>query len=199
MKKTILILFLIFSKIVFGCDCPPLSPISAAELEKYDIVFWGRVESVEACDGEKSKVHFFVTELYKGVAERHIEVIFDCSSSCSMSFEKNEEWLLYSKYAKFNQLIVSFCSHSRKYIKEVEKDYYTIASGKTFEEEKKYLQTELGIQNLVQRNNMIDQQNEFKHQNQLPSGMNVLLLLGVSLIVMVVIYFVTKKYFKNGK
>ncbi len=199
MKKTIVVLFTLFAQIVFACDCPPLNSISVKESETYDVIFFGTIDSVDACDEETALVYFTIQELYKGVAEQYVSVRFDCSSSCSMSFEKNEKWIVYAKYVKFNELVVVFCSHTRKYIADKEKDYYTTTSLKTFDEEQKYLQSELGIQIIVKRNVLNEQQKEMKHQNQLPSGTNTLLLLAVSLLAMLVIYFITKKYFKNGK
>jgi len=199
MKKTILIVFLFFSRIVFACDCPPLNPISVKETDKYDAVFFGQVDSISGCKGELATVYFTVKEVYKGVLEAHAAVQFDCASSCSMSFEKGEGWLIYAVYKKFDVLVVNICWHSRKSIADETKDYYVTISQKTFEQEKKYLQTELGSLPIVKRNNLNEQQKELKHQNQLPDSNNVLILLVVSALVMVLVFFITKKYFKNGK
>lgn len=199
MKRTILLLLLFVSKIVLSCDCPPLEPISVKGTEKYDVIFFGTVDSVEACLNDVTIVHFTVSELYKGVAESHMAVYFDCKSNCSMSFAKGEQWIIYSIYRKFNEPVVDMCFHSRKYFSDPQKDYYTAAAGKTFEEEKKYLLAELGDQPIIRRNKLNEQQKEFKPRNQLPSGYTVLILLGISVLAMVVVYWIAKKYFKNGK
>jgi hypothetical protein len=197
MKKTILILFFLVSRIVFACDCPPLNPVSVKETEKYDAVFYGAVDSVGECVDGFANVYFTIKEVYKGVLEAHAAVRFDCATSCSMSFDKKEEWLIYAVYKKFDVLAVNFCWHSRKFIEDESKDYFFTISQKTFEQEKKYLQQELGILPIVKRNHLNEQQKELKHQNQLPSLTTMLVLLLVSTAAMFLIYFITKKYFKK--
>ncbi|MBL7884699.1 MAG: hypothetical protein JNL69_11565, partial [Bacteroidia bacterium] len=65
-------------------------------------------------------------------------------------------------------------------------------AGKTFEEEKLFLQATLGTQKLIVRNDLIKQQSDFKPHNEQPSGINKIILLIVSLLIMVVVYFVSK-------
>lgn len=197
MKKTILILFFLVNRIVFACDCPPLNAISVAEAQKYDAVFYGMVDSVGACVDGIANVYFTIKEVYKGVLEAHVAVQFDCKTSCSMSFDKKEEWLVYAAYKKFDVLAVNFCWHSRKFIENESKDYFFTISQKTFEQEKTYLQKELGVLPIVKRNHLNEQQKELKHQNQLPSSGKMLALLLASTLAMLLVYFITKKYFKK--
>src|ERR1700739_2515548 len=115
MKKNIFILFLLFSKIIIACECPELKPVSKELIEKYDVVFFGKVDSVGSCSTQgQSFVYFSVNELYKGTTQQQVKIEFDCSSACLMSFAKDEQWLMYTTYKKFDFLTVNLCSHSRK-------------------------------------------------------------------------------------
>lgn len=192
--KKILFFFLLFSKIVFSCECPPLKPVSEESREEYDLIFYGIVDSVAPCDSKgKGIVYFSISELYRGNSEKKVSIKFDCSSACLMSFAKNEEWLIYSNYEKFDLLRVTFCEHSRKKFKDDAQDIYMMASQRTFEDEKSFLTTNFGLRGFITDNELNKQQDEMGPHNTQPSGWSKLILLLTSLAVMGVVYYITRK------
>lgn len=201
MKKYIPFLFFLLTKVTFACECPPIKPISKDLFNTYDAIFTGQVDSVSACSTDgKSKAYFFINELYKGNLNQHLEVVFECSSECMMSFSKEEEWLMYATYSRFDMLVVNLCGHSRKFFNDPSQDYYQMAAQRSFEEEKQFLKTTLGVHSAVQNDELSQQQSDFKSRNEQPSGSNKLLLLLISFSVMAIVYFVTrKKKKKNDK
>src|SRR4051812_34424948 len=104
MRKHLFIFLLFSSSLLSACECPPLSPVTKELCDHYDVIFFGRIDSVALCDTKGNAVAFFtIVELYKGNSEKRIKINFDCSSECLMSFAKNEEWLIYANYRKFDQ------------------------------------------------------------------------------------------------
>lgn len=193
--RCVLILFLLFSRVIIACECPPISPISTALAKSYTIIFNGRVDSVSICNMDGLAIAYFtVNELYKGAVQQNVKIYFDCSSPCMMSFNKNDEWLIYANYMRFNQLTIILCSHSRKFIEDLKQDYYAVSAGRTFGDEAKYLKHILGIQPFIKEENTED---ALQPQNLQPSGQNKIYLLLVSISVMIIIYFISRK--KNGK
>ena len=195
MNRIFFFLLLLFtSSKTFACQCPPLQPISKELCKNYNVIFYGKVDSISACalDGI-STVYFTINELYKGAVSPHVKIDFDCASPCLMSFEKGEEWIIYASYPKFDKLTVSLCEHSRKFISNIANDYYFITSQRTFDQEKKFLETEFGVQSFVEKNDLNDQQKVLKPHNDQPSPINKLFLLLVSIGVMGVVFLVARK------
>jgi hypothetical protein len=200
MKKLIFLSFILFSNILLACDCPQLEPISNDLCKKYDVIFYGTVDSVIPCRTEGiGTVYFTVTSLYKGGVEQHVSVDYDCTSACLMSFSKNEEWIIYAVFQHFDLVTVDLCSHSRKKISDGSADYYQVASQRTFEQENEFLKATLGTQPYAAHNQINDKQKEMGPHNEQPSAMGKLWLLIVSLGAMIIVYIVSKKYFKNDK
>lgn len=191
MKIKIIFLLFLFSKVIIACKCTT-PPISNQVFKKYEIIFYGKIDSVSRCTTEGiATAYFTISELYKGKVEKQVEVNFDCSSSCMMSFSKGEEWLIYATYQRFDVLLAKFCEHSRKCIIN-SKDYYLINSQKTFEEEREFLKTNLGIQSFIHKNDLNQEQKNLKGRNEQPSNLNKLWLLLVSLGIMIIIYYVSR-------
>ena len=198
MKKRITFLFFLLSKTIFACECPSINPISKDLFKSYDVIFSGKIDSVSACpDDGKSRAYFFIDELYKGNVLQHVEVNFDCSSECLMSFSKEEKWLMYATYQRFDMLVVSLCSHSRKSFYEASQDYYQMAAQRTFEEEKQFLKSSLGLHPFLPNNELSQQQKDFGSRNKQPSGGSIVFLLLISCAVMAIIYIILKN--KNKK
>ena len=194
MKRIFFFLLLIIpaAKIV-ACQCPPLQPISKELSNKYNVIFYGKVDSVSACAADGiSTVYFTINELYKGAVSQHVKIDSDCASPCLMSFEKGEEWIIYASYPKFDKLTVSLCEHSRKFISNIANDYYFITSQRTFEQEKQFLKAELGVQSFIERNDLNEQQKVLKPHNDQPSRVNKLFLLLVSMVVMGIVFLVAR-------
>lgn len=196
MNKSTLIVLLLFSKTLFACECPTLQPISKELSSAYNAIFLGKVDSVSAANAKGiCTAYFTINELYKGNIQQHVKVDFDALSECMMSFEVNEQWLMYCTYQMFDVLNVNICSHSRKLfdVTNGEQDFYQLASQRTFEEEKLFLHTTLSIQPFGGKNEMNQQQIDFRPHNDQPSATNKLLLLLSSFAVMLMVYFITRK------
>ena len=199
MKKIILLFFLFITGRMLACDCPPLEPISEALCKKYDLIFDAKIDSVAPCGTDGDGIAYFtIISLYKGSAEQHIAVSYDCRSACMMSFAAGEEWIIYAIYSRFNKAQVDLCSHSRKRITGGTADYYEAASQRSFGQENDWLKSSLGIQPYAQHNALNDQEKSMAPHNDQPSAMGKIWLLLVSLAAMLIVYVVSKKYFKNG-
>lgn len=185
--------FFLFSLLIytqtFACICDALPPISEKQTERYKVIARGKVDSV---DLEANMFYFNITELYKGAVESEIMITFDDSSSCMMSFEKGEEWLIYANYRNFDELSVSQCEHSRKLFKNVADDYYQFNATRTFEEESDYLTTILGLKAFRTKTKINQLQTQFSHKNIQPEPKKKLVLIAASLIIMVIIYLITR-------
>lgn len=194
MKKLLLSYFLLTACLSFACECPPLAPVSLTNAQGYDVLFYGSVDSVSACDPKgKAIAYFTITELYKGNVVKHVPLNFDCASECLMSFAKGEQWLVYAKYEKFDFLKVTLCDHSRKKFMDATQDIYQFAAGRTFEDEKLFLNKSFGLQQFIQENSLNKQQNELGPKNQQPTAWGKVILLFVSLTAMGLVYFFTRK------
>lgn len=200
MKSRLILIFFFSYLFANACECPPVKPISKELSAQYDVIFYGKVDSVMPCNTQGlGTVYFTIISLYKGAAEQHVSVDYDCTSSCMMSFSKNEEWIIYSVYQHFDLITVDLCSHSRKRINDGSMDFYQVASQRSFDEENTFLEKSLGIQPFSAHNDLNDRQKEMQPHNEQPSAIGKLWLLLISLAVMGIIFIVTKKYFKNDK
>lgn len=198
--KLVVLTLLFFSTAVNACDCNSIQPISKELTKAYNVIFEGKVDSVSACNPQGMAIAYFtIEELYKGNSKQQIAVHFDCRSTCNMSFAKDEEWLIYGTYQRFDVLLAKLCEHSRKHILDKERDFYAVNAQRTFEEEKEFLKTNLGIQPFIKGESWNKDQEELKPRNEQPSGMSKIVLLIVSFGVMIIIYIITrKKKNKNG-
>jgi hypothetical protein len=200
MKKYLLFILLLQSAWLKACECPPLIPINNELTKTYDIIFMGKVDSVSAAIDGISTAYFRVEELYKGHAGKHVAVDFDGVSACMMSFAKNEEWIIYASYQRFDVISVKLCSHSRKQVNASEQDVYAAAAQRTFEQESEFLKNMFGIQPFIEKEAWNKEQQDLKPRNEQPSARNKLVLLLVSFGVMILIYILTrKKKRKNGE
>ena len=113
-KKTALFGLLFFSyEAGLACKCPDLEPISTNFCENYDVIFYGKVDSISQVeDNRKNTVHFKIYNLYKGKLPSKANIYYDATSPCMMSFSPEEEWLIYAYYEKYNLLTVNICQHS---------------------------------------------------------------------------------------
>lgn len=195
MKKNLLLLFFLVSVYSYACECLSISPISKELSSDYDVIFYGSVDSVSSCDNDKERAiaYFTISNLYKGNAVKHVKINFDCSSECLMSFASNEEWIIYAKYTKFDYLNVSICDHNRKKFNEGEQDLYLIDSKRTFNEELIFLKTTFGTQTFIDKNEINAKHEELGRTNEQPSSWGKIVLLSISLLVMGIVFFITRK------
>src|ERR1043165_11962 len=193
-RNHVLIFFLFISRFTFACDCPPLAPFSKTAAEQYDVVFYGKVTAVNACDEKgRSTAYFLASELYKGNCEKEIRISFDCMSSCMMSFAKDEEWIIYAKYEKFDLLKADFCEHSRKKFPDDSQDIYLWNSRSGFDKEKEDLKALFGLQNFIASNDLQKQHDAMGPRNEQPSGYSKLILLLISISAMGIVFYVIKR------
>ena len=195
MKKCLLLFLIFLSSSSFACECSQLVPISMDLCQNYDVVFYGRIDSVSICDNksERAIAYFTIEELYKGEVKKHVKINFDCSSECMMSFAGEEEWIIYAKYTKFDHLVVSICEHSRKKFAKGVEDLYFLDSKRTFDEELKFLKSTLGIQATTEPIVINNAETGTGRHNTQPTGWGKVILLLVSLVVMIVVYILTRK------
>jgi hypothetical protein len=135
-------LFLIFSLVtlqVFACDCDALDVLTKENCGVYDVIFEGRVDKVDSCKDGEINISFSIQDLYKGNYLGVINVKNSCADGCEMHFEKGDSWLIYAEKNNAQDVIVHFCSRSRKLNIGNENDDYEIASGMKYQEEKDML------------------------------------------------------------
>ncbi|MGZ4035496.1 MAG: hypothetical protein ACXVPU_04830 [Bacteroidia bacterium] len=195
MRAIIISIFLLFiSGSVFSCECKTLQPISKELCKNYNVIFYGKVDSVGVCrpDGIAT-AYFTIIELYKGPVAQHVKVDFDCSSACMMSFSKDDEWLMYTTFQKFNLITANICDHNRKLFKDETEDIYQLAAHRTFGEERSFLKSNLGVQEFVKYNDLNKIHEEMGPRNEQPTGWNKILLLLISFSVMGAVYYFTRK------
>jgi hypothetical protein len=187
-----LFVLLNFSFSVLACECPEVQKLDKTYTNSYELIFKGAVKSVEPCK-EVGKAHFIVHELFKGDSPKEIIVYFDCTGDCAMNFNAGETWIIYANYAQLGKPDVSFCSRSRKQIdNEVEIQSGFVPSDLSFGQELEWLQVNLGAQALLKENNNAD----FSHRNELPTPKKTIILIVISFVAMMVLYFVIKRFMK---
>lgn len=193
--RILLISVLIFtSSYSFACECSSLSPISKELCKDYDVIFYGTVDSIGACNDKWSAIAYFtISDLYKGKVQQQVEINFDCNTECMMSLAPDDEWIIYAKYLKFDFLQISICEHSRKKFNDDAQDFYLIDTKRTFAEELGFLKTNLEIQAFVQPTIVNNTVADTSRDNTQPSSWGKVTLLLVSLLVMAIVYFVTRK------
>jgi len=191
MKLKLFFILFVTSKIIISCDCPPLNKINSQELKKYDVIFIGTVDTILSIDDRGMATAIFIVDtVFKGNIEREVAIFYDAISSCMMSFEKGQKWLIYSKYKRFDYIVAEFCEHSRRCFSNNEDDkHYSLISQQSYSSEKEFLVKTLGVQKLIDKNKLNEQQKLHRPHNIQPSGYAKLILLASSLIVMVGIYW----------
>lgn len=190
--RLLLLSFLFLGSAAFACDCPPIQKIDKKGSEQYDVIFRGTVDSVSGCKG-KATVYFHILDLFKGVVTERFKFQYECESSCQMSFEKGEEWIIYSVAAPEGKLEIELCSHSRKLM--AGDDYYAVTSGQSYSDELASLKKFLGNKRIREEGDETNQ-GQYDHQNIQPSGYTKLWLLGISLVVFMLFYYLFHKYFR---
>lgn len=198
MKKLLLLLTFAASFIdADACNCPPFQKLSKAVAESYDIIFIGTVDSVGACEGEKNAAYFVIGQLFKGEATGRIYVNFDCVTECRMQFKQGERWLMYAEYRKYGDLRADFCGRSRKQPVDVNEDFSIATHGITYEEELDYIRTNFGVQQVKEKDREVINEGNIPQRELIhPDGKQTILLLVISLVGMLVLWFVLKKFWK---
>jgi hypothetical protein len=192
MKKRIAYIFVFFLfafESGFACQCP-LTTLSEAECDKYSVIFKGKVISVKNCDHNLGEAVFEVEELYRGDVTKHFKVLFECGEECAKGFNAGEEWIIYSNYKQVSNVMMDWCSRSRKYFKIAKEDYYTSTYGNDYDDEVAFLRQNLGLHKIAEQ---ID--NTVGEPNQRPNMTQTIILLVCSLSAMILFYWLFRKYF----
>lgn len=188
------VFFFLLKSVSAICDCQTAGLATKANVDIYDLIFLGRVDSVSACSGD-ARVWFSVTVVYKGGALKRMPLYYDCKSDCKLNFLKGQEWLIYSDYERYGEAKVDVCSRSRRRVDNVVLDMYLQTSGQTFDEEKSFVEKMYGKHEPMEARN--DLQPIPDRHNDIPSRWQELGMLFGSLGGLLLIYFLTKRFWKR--
>lgn len=183
-------LFFVTAKISFACQCP-ITTLNEAEISKYEIIFKGKIISVNLKETGNSEAIFSIDELYKGNSTQQFTVLFDNSDACKIELKAGEEWIIYSNYVQINKAKLDFCSRSRKFIKNIKEDFFAVTTGMSYDEELRYLQTKLGLHKLLK-----DNPNKVENRNKIPSKSQFIIMLLCSFVGIFAFYWIIKKVLK---
>ena len=190
MKQLFFILLLTLTcKISLACQCP-LSSLNEKELQKYEIIFKGKIKSI-TLNKENSEAIFLVSELYKGMLADDFKILFNDIDACKLELRVGDEWIIYSNYYQIDNAKLDFCSRSRKYIKNIKEDFFAETTGISYDEEQRYLQENLGLHKLMKKN-----PNIVENRNILPDQSQFVVILICSMLGLIIFYWLFGKLFK---
>lgn len=172
-----------------ACQCP-FTSLSAEECDKYELIFKGRISSVQL-NGSKSFAMFTVEELYKGNTASTFKVIFNDTDPCKIEMRPNDEWIIYCNYYQVESAKLDFCSRSRKFIKNIKEDFFYSTTNVTYDEEMRFLQNTLGLHKLRK-----EEVNQAGNRNQIPNRRQFAITLVCSLLAIILFYWLFNKFFK---
>lgn len=191
MKYSIFILlFILASKLSFACQCP-LTALNDAEVNKYDLIFKGRISAINNKTNSNSEAIFTVDELYKGNVAQNFKVLFNETDECKLELRVGDEWIIYTNYHQIDNAKLDFCSRSRKYIKNLKEDFFAVTTGVSYDEEMRFLQTKLGLHKLLK-----DNPNKVENRNQIPNKNQFIIIMICSLLGIIGFYWLIKKVLK---
>lgn len=187
---TIIILFFLVSNISFACQCP-VTVLNETETNKYDLIFKGKIISINLKADANSEAIFELNELYKGNSRKQFKVLFNNADPCKLEMRLGEEWIIYTNYKQIDNAKLDFCSRSRKFFRNQKEDFFEITSGLSYGEEVRYLQNKLGLHKLLR-----DDINKVENRNKIPSKNQFTIILICSLAGIIVFYWLIKKLLK---
>ncbi len=191
MKYTIAIFFfLLMGKVSQACQCP-LTSLSQAELDKYDIIFKGKIGDVKL-NGKKSETLFTVDELYKGMVSKEFTLLFDNDDVCKLELRPGDEWIIYANYHQIDNAKLDFCSRSRKFIKNSKEDFFAETTGVSYDEELTFLREKLGLHKVLKEN----PNKAAENRNILPNSNQLIIGFLCSLGGLFLFYWLFNRFFK---
>lgn len=173
-----------------ACQCP-LTTLGLEECAKYEIIFKGKIVSVQECNHTFGEAIFKVEELYKGNAEGKFKILFECNVECAQKFREGDEWLIYSRYKQIDNAKMDWCSRSRKYFKVDKEDFYTFTYGNDYEEEVAFLRSNLGVHRVL-----AEQKHQIEGRNIKPNLTQSIIIVILSLGSIVLFYYLFNRFFK---
>ncbi|MES2568307.1 MAG: hypothetical protein V4565_15645 [Bacteroidota bacterium] len=177
-------------KLSFACQCP-ITELTDKELAKYDIIFRGNINSIKL-DKQNSQAIFTISELYKGLLAQDFKILFNNDDVCKLELRVGDEWLIYTNYHQIDNAKLDFCSRSRKFFVNIKEDFFAETTGISYDEEIRYLQTNLGIHKLMKEN-----PNKVENRNSLPSSNQSVVLIICSILGLIFFYLLINKLFKK--
>jgi hypothetical protein len=161
------------------------------ECNKYEIIFKGRVISVKECEDKFGEAVFEIEELYKGNATKNFKVLFECTGECVQKLLPGQEWIIYSRYKQIDNALLDWCSRSRRYFKNEKEDFYAVTYGNDYFEEVKFLRTNLGLHRTLAERSVGE-----TNRNIIPENKHALIYMLISIIALVLFYWLFKKFFR---
>ncbi|MDX2174703.1 MAG: hypothetical protein SFY56_16485 [Bacteroidota bacterium] len=174
-----------------ACQCP-LTSLSIEECNKYEIIFKGKIISVKNCEGKYGEAIFELEELYKGNATKQFKVLFECGIECAQQFNVGDEWVIYSRYKQIDNVLMDWCSRSRKFFKNEKEDFYSVTYGNDYFDEVKFLREKLGNHRLL-----ADPVKTSEGRNIKPSNNQIIIILLASIVFLLIFYWLFNKWFKK--
>ena len=172
-----------------ACTCPPTA-LSADECKKYELIFRGKVKDVKNCELRPGEALFEILELYKGNATPEFKVLFPCKDACARAFKTGEEWIIYTRYKQIDNAEMDWCSRSRKHFATDKEDYYFVLYGNDYEDELRFLRTELGLHRLLVKKEVS------QNRNTRPDTFQSALILIASLSALILFYYLFNRFFR---
>lgn len=177
-------------KVSQACQCP-LTSLSQAELDKYDIIFKGKIGDVKL-NGKKSETLFTVDELYKGMVSKEFTLLFDNDDVCKLELRPGDEWIIYANYHQIDNAKLDFCSRSRKFIKNSKEDFFAETTGVSYDEELTFLREKLGLHKVLKEN----PNKAAENRNILPNSNQLIIGFLCSLGGLFLFYWLFNRFFK---
>ena len=114
-----------------------------------------------------------------------------------MSFAKGEQWLIYAIYnPELKVYEVNFCDRNRKSFQKNTDDYYTASLGVNWKDEIDFLKKNIGLKPNATQSESSNSKDITQRENQLGTGKNNLVLLLISALLFLLIYFFVSKKIK---
>lgn len=193
MKYIVGLLFGIFTSYTsLACQCP-LSTLNEKEIAKYEIIFRGSVKSIKL-NKSNSEAILTVSELYKGVIAQDFKIYFNDDDPCKLELRVGDEWIIYANYFQVNNAKLDYCSRSRFYIRNIKEDFFTETTGISFDEELRYLQSNLGLHKLLKTD-----PNKVENRNIIPNTNQLIMTLLCSILGVIGFYIIVNRLFKKHK
>jgi hypothetical protein len=177
-----------------NCTCKENEmAFSDAYVNSNQLIFRGNTMSINK-GTDYDRVTFRVSKLFKGVSSKQATVYFDKKNACALKFNVGEDWLIYANHQKAKPF-VAYCSRSRKNVINTNKnvDLMYIKSDLSVDDETEKLTELCGLKPFTKSMST----NENAHSNIIPNGWQRVLLIIISLIGFVGIYFAMNRIWKK--
>ncbi len=183
-------IFLLSIQISSACQCP-ITKWSIDAVNKNDIIFIGKIKNIVLHQNNYTVVIFDIDHLYKGQAFWQVKILFPENDGCAIPLNLGEEWLIYAYQKQINTFLVEWCGFSRKKIINDNEDFFIATHLITYDEELHLIRknfSEIKPQDIP---------NSFaKQRNIIPNKVQFFTYLLLSLMGLLIIYILIKKYLK---